>query len=337
MPINFSGTGGMLRMSGGGGGGGAQGPQGSQGPQGDAGAQGFQGNQGTQGSQGFQGDPGVQGNQGQQGSQGSQGTQGTQGSQGFQGASGAGSGDGWITAYSLDFTTLSSGSLVNGSNSIDGKSWTVQNRSNVADLGINPSAGEGLTWVGRSDAANDLWNTTRTSAIVTIKTSDLDSSLTWPDLTGMRVFTHLSGSGMSAAYRGLVVVLENWLATTTHANLGAFYGYNLSALSINARTTIAGSGAESTSKPMGTNDVICIEWRNPWTASVLMGTYSDGWPTVSSMSLVGWIDRPQGGTISSDGYGLQTTNALALSFAFINVVSLGTQRVSVKRIKIDKK
>jgi len=100
MGINFNGSDGFMRITGGGGAQGAQGPQGYQGTSGGGGggAQGAQGSQGTAGSQGTQGTAGSQGNQGvpgigaqgPQGTAGAQGTQGTAGSQGNQGVPGIG-------------------------------------------------------------------------------------------------------------------------------------------------------------------------------------------------------------------------------------------------------
>jgi hypothetical protein len=293
---------------------------------------------GAAGPTGLTGATGATGAVGPIGPTGATGATGPTGPTGATGATGA-AGTGWATAYELDFTAQPAQSLANGANVIAGKTWTVQNVANVTFLQINPTAGEGLTWLGNNTGVNDTFNTTRTSAIVTIKTSDLDASLAWPDLTGMRVFMQLAGSSLTAAYRGMVMLLENWLGTPSPAgvaNVGTFWGYNLSALSINARTTINGNSAESASKVMGSNDVLCVEWRSPWTAAILMGTYSGGWPSVASMTLVGWVDRPQGGTIASDGYGLQATDSLALTFAFINVVNLGGARVSIKRFRIDR-
>lgn len=91
----------------------------------------------------------------------------------------SGGGGGWQTAYSVDFTALATGGsavMSNGANTIDGKTWYVENSANADEFRV--VNGSGLV-IDPNATASDFFNNTRTAPLISAKLIDLNASLIW--------------------------------------------------------------------------------------------------------------------------------------------------------------
>lgn len=124
----------------------------------------------------------------------------------------------WTTAYEVTFASLTSGSFTNGINVLDGKNWTVENKSNASDFGINPSFG-GLTIKGTSTTRT--WGgVNRDAPIILINTNNLLTGVYLPNVELRASVTfELTGAAVSTTLLGLAI---GNLSTGSNTNVGMF-------------------------------------------------------------------------------------------------------------------
>lgn len=179
----------------------------------------------------------------------------------------------WITAYEVDFTSLANLTLVNGSNTIDGKNWTGANAANAATFAIQN--GTGIV-IAANTANTNYFNSDRSTPMIVCPLSTFIPSYSVQGHI-VRVMARVLLTNCDANFEAAKVGLEDSttpLSQNFFLNKGFIGSNNFESLSSvsSATTQIAISSTNFT------DDVIGFIFEAPNKYELWSGAYSGGFP-----------------------------------------------------------
>lgn len=176
----------------------------------------------------------------------------------------------WIRAYSLDFTAQANLTIVNGANTIDGKTWTGVNVGNASSFSI--VNGTGLV-IAASATSTDYHNATRTSPILNIPISSLIPNYS---IEGhiVRFMARVLLTNCDTNFEGARLGIEDSSAPTTQ-NFSLVKMFN-GGDNFLVASTVSGSSVTGTQSNNFSDDVLAVTFEAPKGFELNSGVFSGG-------------------------------------------------------------
>ncbi len=242
---------------------------------------------------------------------------------------GGSDGSAWTTAYSVDFSTLSTGVHPGGDGTvtIDGKTWYAKNVANSEEMRV--VNGEGLV-IDPNANSSDIFNGTYTCPVFACRFSELGIL----NVSEARIWTTFAFTGIDADFEQVGVMIEQLQSTIWHAALVRVYDSLRGGQGWDVRRAINFTTARPSGKTDNlTDDVLLLQWRGLGRVAAFTGPSSGGnFPAMSAMRQRHEVSENWGA-----GTGPDILSALDLAFAFYvcPVNTSNTLRGSLKKFLVE--
>lgn len=239
-----------------------------------------------------------------------------------------GSGGGWTTAYSADFSAMSTGGsavLADGANTLDGKTWYVENAANADELRIVNS--EGLV-IDPNATSSTNYNATRTAPNLQIKISDIVPAANPNDAAEIRVWAMLTTTNQDADFENVGIGLTKFQSNDmSYISARGMSGGSLRNFSLRHALGVTLEVNHGTAH--NTKDVFVLRWRGADELESYLGASEGGaFPAASSLTLIG---------VMAMGAAAQLANGSELAFLF-NAFPANTSnsfRAALKKFRVE--
>lgn len=241
----------------------------------------------------------------------------------------------WKTGYSVDFTALATGGstvLSNGAQTIDGKTWYVENASAADELRV--VHGEGLV-IDPNSTSTDYYSSTRTCPNVQVKLTNLSSQLNVNDVSEIRVWCLIAASNIDNNFETIMVGLTKFQSQQqayclSRANV--FVVKNFLRRTLDDSTWDIDLGTSHITK-----NVFVLRWRGGNAVDGYVGNdVSGAFPSSASLVPLGTMTGESSGTGYAFGPSrLTSADDLAFIFTVYPVNTTNAVRGSLKKLLIE--
>lgn len=252
------------------------------------------------------------------------------------GAPTSGPSAGWTVEYEVDFTTLSTTSATgNGSFTIDGVTWTVENYANADHVRL--LNGTGLQ-IDPNATASDYWVSVRTAPLLSVPLSSLIADYDWMS-DSVRVFCEVGAANSDQNYElsAFSITKLPYPGFTGQVAYQLTHGYAGAGLVREARM-LRGNNVGSAGYAVSDDAGLIELGPAALDAAFLSGTMSGGvFPAASAMALRGVASlRPAGG-FQATPLLFASNDEPRIEWAAYPVNTANAYSAHLKRLRVERK
>ncbi len=250
-----------------------------------------------------------------------------------------GTGAGWTTALSIDFTAEANQTLTDGANVIAGKTFYVENQSaNSSQFAV--VNGSGIV-IANDATSVDIYQADRSAPLIGITMQNASSSIVYGNVREVRSWVQYTNNQDQDIER-TIVGYECGTPTSAYWNWKGERGY-LAALPsgspfIYYTAFINQNGTEAQAAILQVNniadDVVMMRFVSPMQVEFWTGVYSAGFPAMSAMRLRFVMGIDSAGALLSTVSYLTATN-LAMFVASATLNTSANFVTTIQRMKIE--